>query len=471
MVSKLVISALFILFVCNAWALPQSIVIEEQTVLASQPVFGREDYHLGALNPGSKAEIISISTQHEHGVSFQVRSTEGANRGQVGWVYLSSDEAKRKFSVLDEKNNEVSLPHIPSPVTNDEDDSVLEHLGTLKRVNNPTNNFKRAFIPLTKSMTPAVDGVYSKIPELVSVKSDKSIWDDFASGKLKLDEESYKGGNIFTFTDESGSNKYHAAFKPEYLGSLPENIQEIVKVELDCDETPTPSVRPTPQVQAALPGQRNNWLPGCDVLSGRISENSKNKLDQCLNSIKQTLSGGKRLRASDRTKVFPLFYSKLNPTEQEFLGHIVTSIGEAGVLAPPIEEMVAIMMILENRKDYAKSKGFSNANVLDAALQPSQFSMYNRGAHHWSDALNRENSDNQTQHALDAFIKLKNTTLTPTLRRVYHYHTNSVHPDWKTPSKVVPITLNGVSLRKSGKRHIFYRDIGWSFRNNPWSNK
>ena len=94
--------------------------------------------------------------------------------------------------------------------------------------------------------------------------------------------------------------------------------------------------------------------------------------------------------------------------EQEFLASMVTSIGEAGILAPPPEEMVAIMMVLKNRKEDAQQNGYKNANMLDAALQSLQFSMYNRGAHHWSDALNRSNSDSQTQYAFDAFIKFKN---------------------------------------------------------------
>jgi len=448
----------------SVWALPETLVIQKNAPLAIEPLFGREDYQIGELNRGTRAEIISLSTQHQAGVALQVRITNGPNQGQVGWVYLSQDRKKRNMTLLNGRKRAVDLPHLPTEMRAEDDDQVLKNLGTSEQVQIPANSFKEAFTPLIRSMSQEVkEGIFSKEPELVTVKSDKEIWEDFTSGKLILDQDPYKGGKLLSFTTPDKSKKYSATFRPEYLINLPLDVQQTLRSDPECSEY-FKDLKVTEE-------DRYNWHPGCEVLKTPITAQSKVMLTQCLDSIKEVLRNGKKLKASDRSKVFPMFYEKLNPIEQEFLAHMVTSIGEAGVLAPPVEEMVAIMMVLDNRKEYARQKGFLNANALDAALQPSQFSMYNRGAHHWSDALNRSTEDRQTQHALDAFITFKNTHFSDTQKRIFHYHTNAVRPPWKAANKLVLLNINGVELKKTGKRHIFYRDIGWSFGHNSWSKK
>lgn len=453
--SQLVLTGLLFLGATSVLAYPEYIEISRETPILGQPSFDRGDYELGRLHPGHKAEIISINTNHEKGVSFQVRITEGPKKGQLGWIYLSSDEAQRTLKLFDRQNNPINLPSVSGDV----------------------KSFKESFSGLSRSLTPtSTKGIASKIPELVTVKNDDQLWKDFIDGKLSLSEQKSENDRGLITLQAAVPNRlgdidfrqYHTRPTPRAVAAMTEKMEKAVESagEADCEEE-----TPTERVLSAK--SENKWLDGCEVLADQISEKDKTKLEKCFASIKDVLSEGKRLSPDDRDKVFPEFYTKLNPIEQEFMASMVTSIGEAGVLAPPAEEMVAIMMVLKNRRDQAREKGFSDANMLDAALQNMQFSMYNKGAHHWSDALNRPNSDNQTQYAFDAFIKFKNLKLPSSspLKDIFHYHTDKVAPAWKSARNMLKVVLNGVKLKESGARHLFYKDIGWTFKHNPWSRK
>lgn len=444
---KLILS-LSLIWSTYGWGMPESIEITSTTSLAAQPIFGREQYHLGQLSRGSRAEIISVNTNHREGVSLQVRVSEGPERGKLGWVYLPVASNKRSFSVLGKDADKINIAE------------------SHQELKSAFNDFRKS---VQDSTTP---GIFSKSPELVNIKNDSEVWEDFLQGNLKLegpDEDS----NIFTFSQTEHQQgietvrKYAAPIGPKQVAAIPNAMAVVSQVDLDCEEESP--------VNAAV-GGKLNWLEGCEVLGGSVSSKSRNKLEKCYNSIRSTLSGGKKLKSGDRNKVFPLFYSKLNPVEQEFLASVVTSVGEAGNLAPPPEEMVGILMVLKNRKEYAQEKGFHSANMLDAALQSYQFSMYNKGAHHWADALNNGPNDVRVDNAISAFVKFKNIDLSKNTayKKVYHYHTNYVSPAWKSAKKIVPLILNGVSLKQAnskGPRHIFYRDIAWSFSHNPWSKK
>jgi hypothetical protein len=444
-------AGLFLFSWSKVFAFADYIEISQSTPFLAQPSFNREAYQLAELHPGSKAQIVSLNTNHTKGVSFQVRINEGPNRGQLGWVYLSEAESQRTLKLLNREQKEVSLNSTKGDIT----------------------SFKSQFSTLAKSMSPTESsGITSKIPELVSAKSDQELWRQFMAGELSakpsVNEELVTLEKTVVNADgETQTQKYHLPADPTVATLLASKAESAVVSagNVECEE------EAPVKVHAARGATK--WLKGCEVLGSSIGEQSRTKLEQCFTSIKATISEGRKLKPSDRAKVFPTFYSKLNSVEQEFLASMVTSIGEAGVLAPPPEEMVAIMMVLKNRKEDAQEKGFSGANMLDTALQSLQFSMYNRGAHHWSDALNRPNSDSQTQHAFDAFIKFKNLKISASspLKDVFHYHTDKVSPDWKSPSKILKMVLDGVRLKQTGSRHIFYEDIGWSFKHNPWSNK
>lgn len=444
-------AGLFLFSWSKVFAFADYIEISQSTPFLARPSFNREAYQLAELHPGSKAEIISLNTNHTKGVSLQVRINEGPNRGQLGWVYLSEAQAQRTLKLFNREKQEVSLNSTMGDIS----------------------SFKSQFASLAKSMSPTESsGITSKIPELVNAKTDQELWRQFMRGELnaKADdkEELVTLEKIVVNSDgETQTQKYHVPADPTVAALLASKVESTVASSgnVECEEE-------TPARTHAARGT-TKWLKGCEVLASSIGEQSRTKLEQCFTSIKAAISEGRKLKPSDRAKVFPTFYSKLNHVEQEFLASMVTSIGEAGVLAPPPEEMVAIMMVLKNRKEDALEKGFTGANMLDTALQSLQFSMYNRGAHHWSDALNRPNSDSQTQHAFDAFIKFKNLKISASspMNDVFHYHTDKVSPDWKSPSKILQMVLDGVRLKQTGSRHIFYKDIGWSFKHNPWSNK
>lgn len=446
-------AGLFLFSWSKVFAFADYIEISHSTPFLAQPSFNREAYQLAQLHPGSKAEIVSLNTNHSKGVSFQVRISEGPNRGQLGWVYLSEAESQRTLKLFNRQHEEV---HFKSSYEN-------------------AASFKSEFSGLAKSMgTTQISGISSKIPEIVNVKTDEELWQQFMAGKLSAkagdQEDVITLEGVVTNNDgETQTQKYHVPANPSVAGLLATKVESTVELasSVECEEDTSVKARS----HNAL--GKTKWLKGCEVLGGSIDGQSKMKLEQCFTSIKATISEGRTLKPGDRNTVFPTFYSKLNSVEQEFLASMVTSIGEAGILAPPPEEMVAIMMVLKNRKEDAQQKGFGSANMLDAALQNLQFSMYNRGAHHWSDALNRPNSDSQTQHAFDAFIKFRNLKLTSSspLKDVFHYHTDQVSPDWKSPSKILKMVLGGVRLKEKGARHIFYKDIGWSFKHNPWSSK
>ena len=447
----LLAAGLFLFSWSKVFAFADYIEISQSTPFLAQPSFNREAYQLAELHPGSKAEIVSLNTNHTKGVSFQVRINEGPNRGQLGWVYLSEAQAQRTLKLFNRQQQEVSLNSTQGDIT----------------------FFKSQFASLARSMSPTESsGITSKIPELVSAKTDQELWRQFMGGELnaKADdkEELVTLEKIVVDADgETQTQKYHVPADPTVATLLASKMESAVASSgnVECEEEAP--------ARAHSARGATKWLKGCEVLAGSIGEQSRTKLEQCFTSIKAAISEGRELKPSDRAKVFPTFYTKLNHVEQEFLASMVTSIGEAGVLAPPPEEMVAIMMVLKNRKEDALDKGFTGANMLDAALQSLQFSMYNRGAHHWSDALNRPNSDSQTQHAFDAFIKFKNLKLPASspMKDVFHYHTDKVSPGWKSPSKILKMVLDGVRLKQTGSRHIFYKDISWSFKHNPWSNK
>ena len=134
---------------------------------------------------------------------------------------------------------------------------------------------------------------------------------------------------------------------------------------------------------------------------------------------------------------------------------------------------MVIMKVLSNRARYGRDKGHADANELDAALQPWQFSMYNKNDPNWKRTVKAGQGDSQTKNAIKAYILYQNTQIADasTMNRVYHYHTNYVNPNWKDLSKRVVPVLNGQRIKTTGTHHLFFKDIAWSFANNNWSGK
>lgn len=217
----------------------------------------------------------------------------------------------------------------------------------------------------------------------------------------------------------------------------------------------------------------SEWLPHCEVLATQPNRPEDfDRLNQCYNSIRDTLLSGLNSRNPNRADVFRRMYRRLNSREQHFIAMTLTAIGEAGVITPPLQEMSIVMKVIENRTRNIQERGREEVTELDIVLQHLQFSMYNSGSPLWASGLRRSPNDRQRRNALQAYIQYQNADFEPSnIDRVYHYHANYVSPNWKNNSRIVRPVIDGQGLRQRGTRHIFYRDIAWGFRHNPWSGK
>lgn len=239
---------------------------------------------------------------------------------------------------------------------------------------------------------------------------------------------------------------------------------------------------PTAEELAAMSRSR----AGCESLYTVVMIKKTDDLMKCYQSLKAaviedafvscTRDMNQTSPCLDRKKVFSNMYTKLSKEEQSFLSMTMTAQGEAGVLAPPIEEMMMVMKVLKNRKDYAQNRGipYKDVNELDVALQPWQFSMYNSNDPNWSRVLKSSPRTNKhVQYAVEAFVQFENSSFTPAsvFDDVWHYHTNYIaRPNWSTPSREVndTIEVNGKHPKNSNPRHLFLQNVPWSFAYNDF---
>lgn len=317
--------------------------------------------------------------------------------------------------------------------------------------------------------------------------------DSLADAFNDITEAIAENADLFDTPDQQETRDVRLPDSPD------EHVDDPSLLQRDRTESPEDRGRQTPETTdfgTGEPGEAregvnqgfrhygvdpDNQREGCDVLdTNPLREEDFERLQVCMNSIREFLTQGVNLprvgqmgeqAIQAKNTVFERMYM-LNEEEQRFLAMTLTSVGEAGELAPPLEEMIMVMKTIENRARHARERGVENAHELDAALQPWQFSMYNVGEN-WPRSL-MDNSS-QTSNAIKAFISYQNTDFssTPNLDQIFHYHTDYVSPDWREPAKRInPIRINGQQIKNSGsKYHIFYRDIAWAFRHNSWSNK
>tara|TARA_R110002072_G_scaffold64203_4_gene159622 strand:+ start:67033 stop:68493 length:1461 start_codon:yes stop_codon:yes gene_type:complete len=447
----------------EAVRLPKKIKITKQTTFREASFFADTVNLIGMLNEGDEAEVLSINTNHASGVGLQVRLTSGPRKGQVGWVYYHTDPKSLRLDLFDQNGEEINV--------NDFDGLS---------VGEKKNAFNLYFESVQKKMVAQGDGktTYPNVPEHLSrILPNKEIWNRVKKGNMKLDINQYKGGEYFPFVESVVDNNgyetkttYWAQKDESFFAEIPSTIKEVIEREYrNCDDGGA-----VPENES-LPEVEGNWVPGCQILArSDLADHHYEATATCLDNIKATiLEGAGSGNNLSQDVIFRNAYSKLNSKEQEFFAMTNTAMGEAGILAPPLEEMVMIMKVLSNRKDYAQSRGYHEANELDAALQSWQFSMYNRNDPNWKRAVRSNSSNPQTRNAIKAYLLYQNTDYgnSDRIDEIYHYHTNYVSPAWKENSKIVKPQLNGRGLKQSGTRHIFYRNIPWSFRNNKWSGK
>jgi uncharacterized protein YraI len=279
------------------------------------------------------------------------------------------------------------------------------------------------------------------------------------------------------YINHNGTNAF---VHPRYVTTDDEITNQITDIvsNLQCQHT----TAGCPQ-QVGRPPQREDcegcddeivitegWLPGCEILQRRnFRDSDQRHLQTCFSSIQNAVMAGNPSRGN----AFRRMYQRLNEAEQRFLAHTLTAMGEI----PPnfaMEEMQIVMKVIDNRLDYARARSRSrNANALDVALQPWQFSMYNADINLWRTNLQSGPNSRHRANAIRAYMGYQEARFTPPeqVDRVYHYHANYVSPNWRNNNRIVRPLVNGTGLRQSGTRHIFYRDIAWSFRHNDWSGK
>ncbi|EQC42970.1 cell wall hydrolase [Bacteriovorax sp. BSW11_IV] len=222
---------------------------------------------------------------------------------------------------------------------------------------------------------------------------------------------------------------------------------------------------------------------GCESLYSVVMVKTVDDLMMCYQSLRAAVIEDAIVKCSpqskqkapciDRKKAFSNMYTKLSPQEQSFLAMTMTAQGEAGILAPPIEEMMMVMKVIQNRKEYANSRSiYRDANELDVVLQPWQFSMYNANDPNWSRVLKSDpNKNKHVRYAVEAFVNYDKSNFTPSsvFDDVWHYHTNYVSPDWSTPSmQARNIEVNGIAPKKTNPRHLFLQNVAWSFAYNDF---
>lgn len=166
---------------------------------------------------------------------------------------------------------------------------------------------------------------------------------------------------------------------------------------------------------------KKDWKPGCEVLEEGVKDEDKDKLFNCLNSIKASISHN--TLPYQRDKKFCNMYKYLRPEEQHFLGMVMTAVGEARTITnspttspPKFQEALFVQKTIDNRlREARRVTGNKNLNALDVVLAKSQFSMYNSSIFTKSSSkffkmftpTDRSN-DIAINHAINAYIGLQN---------------------------------------------------------------
>lgn len=213
-----------------------------------------------------------------------------------------------------------------------------------------------------------------------------------------------------------------------------------------------------------LPGD-TEWKPGCEVLNQAVTPSSREKLVQCLSSIKQLVMTEARSGSSlSNSKMRQVLKNRLNAKERQYAALIFTAYGEARGTRPPVENQMMVMKVIENRVRHARERQGKNPDEMDIALQPYQFSMYNADDPNWRKMFDSPVAGNQGfSDAVDAFIGLSNSAFSPqgVADNIYHYHTPSLQGrvDWSRGRRSAPMSVNG----EQASAHLWYANVPWSY--------
>ena len=232
-----------------------------------------------------------------------------------------------------------------------------------------------------------------------------------------------------------------------------------------------------------------DWQGGCLALEKEeLEAKDLFSLRVCFRSLQNIILG--HAFTIDRASIFRALY-RLRPEEQRFIALVFTVEAEVGGLVvedydprqspPHLQEMLAIMKVIENRmrnaNRYAQGDPQAPYNELDIVLDNRQFSVYNADNPGWKKFLPSARMD--LSNAIMAFIIYPWSKFEPLskINRVYHYHANYLNPRvlWGNchPSDLhkrhrVEISVDGKRLKGSGG--IWGEDTAWGrkfIKSNP----
>ncbi len=421
------------------------IVIDTSTKLRSASFFAGSTYLKGVLPKDSICRILNVDLNKTSGVGVYIKVISGPNEGQTGWVYYHNDESDRTLSLHSADGKEVEL----------------SSTGEVRDYFKKTQEF------LKENVDGFVDATTVLPTKYKIVETDDEIWNNINSGKYTIKKVDPLDGVI---TINRPTQNSQGKMEDVEI-NIPYDFERLLKFPSSANST-TYGLPASGNENCGDDKDNSNhyvyeFQKGCEVLTKDNLTDDYDGLAICLSSIKKMITKDGVSNSKVKTNLY-----KLNPLEQEFAAMTLTAYGESGILTPPLEEMVMIMKTLENRVDYAKEKGYANA--LDAAIQTSQFSMWSNGYRdkegkfqfeQWYHAVRASEHNNSTINSIKSFILYKKSRFGPssTVNDVYHYHTNYVSPAWKNNSKIVKVKVNNKSLKSRGTRHIFYRNIPWTF--------
>ena len=249
----------------------------------------------------------------------------------------------------------------------------------------------------------------------------------------------------------------------------------------------------------------DNETEGCEVLRNGAEENegilSEESLTQCLSNLREKIFAGMprdlQNTTANRDRVFKRMVNLPNE-EQEFLGAIFTVKGEAND-SNPIEGAM-VLKVLSNRRNNAnaledqikaceesggsiieiqecnaKVNAEGKYNLLDIAIDPMQFSMYNTPEleGNWNTTLGPSVPEENFGNSIRSFLfysKMEEVNISgggsnTDIDQVYHYNTTSQYNaagqqnPWnsRTPALDISVEVDGETFRTSS--HKFYYNV------------
>jgi hypothetical protein len=399
---------------------------------------------LGTIHKGSKGEILAFDTDKRYGVGIHVKITEGKNVGKTGWVYYHNDKSRRRIKLLNKEGQEIETPNNPGDFFQKAKNgpgkanqvAVEEEARAAAKLK--ADRERDALVNIRRSR-PSMKPVTVSDPKLathIRVKVDSPIafdlgdnatsvyYDGLKKGVFTIDQDLYMGDDIIPIIINNAEVQSRGdAPKRLWIHKDYTQMFEMFKLEEDFGQSPEaclatvePETAKIPVSEAVAATNNESYLPACEVLQNGGTDTAL--LKGCLLDIIKEATRGNR-DDQGKLKRYELFrglFERLHPKERDFLAQVMTAIGESGHLSAYGEqELLSIIKTLENRTAFArKSTGNPKISLLDIALQPLAYSMFNANDGAWRSFFNGETRATWIDRGLDAYVKFPKSNFEPT---------------------------------------------------------